>query len=77
MKVGFDAVTLGAIAKIDNEFANILDLGAGTGIISLMLSQRYNSIKIDALEVDISAYSDLIKNIKNSNFTGPRFNISA
>ncbi len=65
MKVGFDAVILGSYADIHSA-KNILDLGAGTGIISLMLAQRFPNISIDALEIDKQAYIDLQTNINNS-----------
>ncbi|CAM5224185.1 hypothetical protein [Alishewanella longhuensis] len=39
MKVGTDALLLGAWAQLPTSGA-ILDIGAGSGIISLMLAQR-------------------------------------
>ncbi|WP_066440740.1 tRNA1(Val) (adenine(37)-N6)-methyltransferase [Chryseobacterium sp. CCH4-E10] len=38
-RVGTDGVLLGALANIENAF-NILEVGTGTGLISLMLAQR-------------------------------------
>ena len=40
MKVGTDGVLLGAWTPIENNPFSILDIGAGTGIIALMLAQR-------------------------------------
>ena len=40
MKVGTDGVLLGAWTSLDNQPLSILDIGAGTGIISLLLAQR-------------------------------------
>ena len=39
MKVGTDGVLLGAWVDVDNA-TNILDVGTGTGVVSLMLAQR-------------------------------------
>ena len=40
MKVGTDSVMLGAWCPIENNPKSILDIGAGTGILALMLAQR-------------------------------------
>ena len=50
MKVGTDGVLLGAWTPIE-ETKRILDVGAGTGLIALMLAQRSN-VWIDAVEID-------------------------
>ena len=39
MKVGTDGVLLGAWANTENA-QNILDIGAGTGVIAIMLAQK-------------------------------------
>lgn len=58
MKVGTDGVLLGAWATIppgeplNDERFSILDVGAGTGLISLMLAQRYPSAAITGIEID-------------------------
>lgn len=54
MKINTDGVLLGAIAKQDHPL-HILDIGTGTGVIALMLAQRYPNTKIDAVEIDESA----------------------
>ncbi len=48
MKVGTDAVLLGAWAYGGEK---ILDIGCGTGIISLMLAQRYGKAEITAIDI--------------------------
>ena len=53
MKVGTDAVILGAWANVCNADA-ILDIGAGCGLIALMVAQRSNA-KITSIEIDESA----------------------
>lgn len=71
MKVGTDGVLLGAwcrcvcntvISDSPNASTHILDIGAGTGLISLMLAQRNPHALIDAVEVDPSAASQCLDN---------------
>lgn len=66
MKVGTDGVLLGAWAPIDHNPFSVLDIGAGTGIIALMLAQRTNAQQIDALEIDEDAYEQAVENFENS-----------
>jgi tRNA1Val (adenine37-N6)-methyltransferase len=66
MKVGTDGVLLGAWAPINHNPFSILDIGAGTGIIALMLAQRTNAEQIDALEIDEDAYEQAVGNFENS-----------
>lgn len=66
MKVGTDGVLLGAWTPIENNPFNILDIGAGTGIIALMLAQRSHAEQIDALEIDEDAYEQAVDNFENS-----------
>lgn len=66
MKVGTDGVLLGAWAPIDNQPFSVLDIGAGTGILSLMLAQRTNAEQIDAIEIDENAYEQCVENFEES-----------
>ncbi|WP_310557357.1 methyltransferase [Flavobacterium sp.] len=66
MKVGTDGVLLGAWCPIDNNPKSILDIGAGTGLIALMLAQRSDATQIDALEIDEEAYEQATDNFENS-----------
>lgn len=61
MKVGTDAVLLGAWVNATNA-KTILDIGTGTGIISLMLAQKSEAL-IDAIDLDRNAYMQAQENI--------------
>ena len=69
MKVGTDGVLLGAWCSLESLPKTILDIGTGTGIISLMLAQRSSAITIDGLEVDPSAYMQTVDNFENSDWS--------
>lgn len=65
MKVGTDGVLLGAwIESVSN--ARILDIGTGTGLIALMLAQRFNTAIVDAIEIDHEAAEEAKGNVANS-----------
>ncbi|WP_373516976.1 methyltransferase, partial [Pricia sp.] len=66
MKVGTDGVLLGAWTSLDKNPDSILDIGAGTGLIALMLAQRSGAETIDALEIDEAAYEQCIENFEAS-----------
>ena len=68
MKIGTDGVLLGAWASIEKTPFSILDIGAGTGILSLMLAQRSNAELIDAIEIDDSAYEQCVNNFEKSSW---------
>ena len=66
MKIGTDSVLLGAWTPIENKPFSILDIGAGTGILSLMLAQKSAAEQIDSLEIDEDAYEQCVENFENS-----------
>ncbi|MDR6966598.1 tRNA1Val (adenine37-N6)-methyltransferase [Flavobacterium arsenatis] len=66
MKVGTDGVLLGAWTPIPEKTFSVLDIGAGTGIIALMIAQRSYAEQIDALEIDEEAYEQAVDNFENS-----------
>jgi tRNA1Val (adenine37-N6)-methyltransferase len=64
MKVGTDGILLGSWA--DGEKArHILEIGTGTGLIALMLAQRFQS-QIDTIEIDGDAYQQALENVAQS-----------
>lgn len=68
MKIGTDGVLLGAWATIDHSPESILDIGAGTGVISLMLAQRSDAFQIDAIEIEENAYEQTVDNFEASDW---------
>ena len=66
MKVGTDGVLLGAWASLEKHPESILDIGAGTGVIALMMAQRSPSQTIDAIELDDNAYEQCTENFESS-----------
>ena len=54
-KVGTDGVLLGATAEVSGK-KRILDIGAGTGLISIMLAQRCDA-EIISIEPDPESYT--------------------
>lgn len=65
MKVSSDACILGAYTSYPSP-QNILDIGTGTGLLSLMLAQRYPTAQIDAVEIDPDAHEQSSINTRNS-----------
>ena len=65
MKVGTDGVLLGSWA---NGGKRILDIGTGTGLIALMMAQRYTDATIDAVEIDHDAALQAYENVSNTEF---------
>lgn len=73
MKIGTDAVLLGAWCPIVNHPYSILDIGAGTGILALMLAQRCSAEQIDAVEIDENAFEQCVENFESSPWSNRLF----
>lgn len=67
-RVGTDAVLLGILSEVSNA-KHILEVGAGTGIISLMLAQRNPTANILALDINSEAVSISKNNFSDSPFS--------
>lgn len=67
MKIGIDSVLLGAWCP-KGQYQSILDIGTGTGVLSLMLAQ-INTAKIDAIEINETAFNEAKSNISESNYS--------
>lgn len=65
MKVGTDSDLLGTLSAGGTR---ILDIGTGTGVLSLMLAQRFPEARITAVEIDDNAIIDAIANFSASPF---------
>jgi tRNA1Val (adenine37-N6)-methyltransferase len=66
MKVGTDGILLGAWSPVSRA-KRILDIGAGSGLISLMLAQRTaENVVIDAIELDAEAAAQAKENAQAS-----------
>lgn len=68
MKIGTDAVLLGAWCSLGEYPDALLDIGSGTGVISLMLAQRSDAMTIDAVEIDGDAYEQTVENFEQSDW---------
>lgn len=66
MKIGTDGVLLGAWTALKQQPSSILDVGAGTGVIALMLAQRSSALDINALEINDKAYEQCVENFEHS-----------
>ena len=65
MKVGTDAMILGALIDTKSK-VNCLDIGTGTGVLSLMIAQRNSEIKIQAVEIDTESAEEAHINFQTS-----------
>ena len=66
MKIGTASVLLGAWAQVSSNPSSILDIGAGTGILALMMGQRTSAEIIDAIEIEPDAYEQCVDNFECS-----------
>lgn len=66
-RVGTDAVLLGSLCSAENS-RHVLEVGTGTGIISLMIAQRNSSAEILALDINENAAALAQENFQNSRF---------
>lgn len=76
LKVGTDAVTLGACIELPEDCRTVLDIGTGTGVIALMIAQKINFVlrdtsdlrpqSISAIDIDKASCEEAEENFKNS-----------
>lgn len=67
MKVGTDGVLLGCAVSGENA-SRALDVGTGTGLIAMMLAQRFPGLRVDAVDVDEAAVAQARENVMESVF---------
>ena len=71
MKVGTDGTLLGAWARLPStsgDAPTILDVGTGTGIIALMMAQRYAQARVVGIDIDADAAQQALQNAQASPF---------
>lgn len=68
MKVGTDAMVLGAFINANGRKKG-LDVGSGTGVLSLMIAQNNTEISIDGVELDERSAKEGELNFANSNWS--------
>lgn len=70
LKVGTDSMILGSVCHWENP-KRLLDIGTGTGVLSLMCAQRFNFQEIIGLEISERAVLDARTNATNNPFSTP------
>ena len=68
MKVGTDGTLLGAWAELAKADGHVLDIGTGTGLMALMMAQRYPKARVTAIDIDEMAVSQARENVARSPF---------
>ena len=66
MKIGTDAILLGCLADVHGN--STLEVGCGCGVISLMLAQRFPTLKITAIDIHKPSFDEAFLNFQNSKF---------
>ncbi len=73
MKIGTDGVLLGAWVPLAGDLRGVLDVGAGSGVVSLIVAQRTAGrpyINIGGIELDAAASEDARENFAASPWAG-------
>jgi tRNA1Val (adenine37-N6)-methyltransferase len=65
VKVGTDAMLLGVFTNI-SKANKVLEIGTGTGVISLMLAQKNPNVEIVALEIHVETALEAKQNVAKS-----------
>ncbi len=68
MKIGSDAVLMGSLLNVSDNSVTALEIGTGSGVISMMLCQRFPQLRINALEIDHDSALQASGNFSNSDF---------
>ncbi len=68
MKINTDGVLLAALVESEGP-KRILDIGTGTGVLALMMAQRFENAKVEAVEIDEQASATASRNFQSSVFS--------
>lgn len=72
MKVGTDGVLLGAwagqLSPVNSQWSTVLDIGTGSGLIALMLAQRFPQAAITGIDIDLASVEQARENVEQSPF---------
>ena len=72
MKVGTDGVLLGSwagqLSTINYQLSTVLDIGTGSGLIALMLAQRFPEARIMGIDIDLASVEQARENVAASPF---------
>jgi len=68
LKVGTDAMVLGALANAVQP-TSVLDIGTGTGVLALMMAQKFSNATITAIDIDGEALKDCKSNFEASSWS--------
>lgn len=63
MKVGTDSMVLGALVHSEHPKA-ILDIGSGTGVLALMMAQKFPEATIVGVEIEPSSATEAKQNME-------------
>lgn len=69
MKVGTDGTLLGAWAALPEGGRRVLDIGTGTGLIALMMAQRFPEVEVVGIDIDEGAVLQAEENVQASPFS--------
>lgn len=74
MKVGTDGVLLGACMTLNSSDRTLLDIGTGTGVVSLLCAQRLSELGadfgIEAIDIDLDSAGEAALNFSESEWSG-------
>ncbi|WP_258103715.1 tRNA1(Val) (adenine(37)-N6)-methyltransferase [Marinoscillum sp. MHG1-6] len=69
MKVTTEGCIFGGLVEVQDSCVRVLDIGAGTGLLSLMIAQKRTNVEIEAVEIEQDAYDQCQHNFSQSPWT--------
>lgn len=64
--VGTDSVLLGAWTQVPHGPVAVLDIGCGSGVLSLMIAQKNTNARITAVDIDEDSVEEARRNVRNA-----------